>query len=453
MKLLRNIVPAVARINSPRGGDSNAVTIAPNFYCAKLEHETARTSNQQKFRSHKIQHLFKIGDMMKVTLLYWMSLLGLLSCWMMITSSANLTSTIWTVDPNERMPTVFVLPSRHAKQLSKTECDNFVNARDIYIHSNDILFYCFIVHHYPCTITTVPTNDSVTVDLFFYYITGFHKPQAVWDKYDDFLHEFTMKNPLSHEVDFTLDKTFCVDSHPVETIPLHQLNWWLRYVQDIHHFRSDYMLTPNGRDVFIPYVVKRPANSSYLFSNENLLERRKHVFMAPLRECPGVAEPYRLYRSRLHSYLQTLHLDKALISNNMASAEFDKGMETSIFCLILPGDTPSTAKLYKSIFRGCIPVIFVSYPAQLPFYQFIDWYSFSLIFYKDDINYPHKIDRIVETMYNMSRNVDELKRMRISLAKHAVLFDYGRRDWPSVYHLSLLSLQAMISNGNKLVAA
>eukprot|EP00981_Chlorochromonas_danica_P003439 scaffold654_cov207-Ochromonas_danica.AAC.24 len=378
-----------------------------------------------------------------------MLLLRLLLSWVMTACSAN--STIWTVvNPDESMPTVFVLPSRHARQFSKTQCNKFVDFRD---HSQDILFYCFIVHHYPCTIPTIPTNDEA-VDLFFYYVVGFHKPQAVWDwhKYDDFLHEFTMKNPLSHTVDFTLDKTFCVGTHPLETKDLHQLNWWLRYVQDVHHFRSDYMLTPNGRDVFIPYAVKRPPDSSNLLSNENLLDRRKHVFMAPLRESPGLAELTRLYCSRLHSYLQTLHLDKALISDNMTSVEFDKGMETSLFCLILPGDTPSTAKLYKAIFRGCIPVIFVSFPAQLPFYKFIDWYSFSLIFYKDDINYPHKINTIIETMYNMSRNADELKRMRVSLAKHAVLFDYNRMEWPSVYHLSLLSLQAMISNGNKLIA-
>eukprot|EP00981_Chlorochromonas_danica_P001744 scaffold376_cov164-Ochromonas_danica.AAC.6 len=160
-----------------------------------------------------------------------------------------------------------------------------------------------------------------------------------------------MKNPLSHEVDFTLDKTFCVTSFPLETTPLHQLNWWLRYVQDIHHFRSDNMFTPNGRDVFVPYVVRRPDNSSHLLSNNNLLDERKHVFMAPLREAPSLAEPYRLFRSRLHSHLQTLYLDKALISNNMTLAEFDKGLETSLFCLILPGDTSSTAKLYKAIFR------------------------------------------------------------------------------------------------------
>eukprot|EP00981_Chlorochromonas_danica_P010820 scaffold3421_cov187-Ochromonas_danica.AAC.8 len=230
----------------------------------------------------------------------------------------------------------------------------------------------------------------------------------------------------------------------METTLLHHINY-LRYVQDIHHFRSDYILTPNGRDVFIPYVTAPPARFNDLMSNDDLLGRRKHVLMAPLRESPG------LFRTPLYSYLQTLHLEKAVISNNMTSAEFDEGMETSLFCLILPGDTPSTSKLYKAIFRGCIPVIFVSFPAQLPFYHFIDWSSFSLIFYKDDINYPRKIDGIVQRIYNMSRNVDELKRMRISMAKHAVLFDYGRWEWPSVYHLSLLSLQALVYRGSKLI--
>eukprot|EP00981_Chlorochromonas_danica_P016113 scaffold15735_cov308-Ochromonas_danica.AAC.1 len=118
------------------------------------------------------------------------------------------------------------------------------------------------------------------------------------------------------------------------------------------------MLTPNGRDVFIPYLTAPPARFNDLMSNDDLLGRRKNVLMAPLRESPGLGEVRRLFRTRLYSYLQTLHLEKAVISNNMTSLEFDEGMETSLFCLILPGDTPGTAKLYKAIFRGCIPVVF-----------------------------------------------------------------------------------------------
>eukprot|EP01037_Dinobryon_pediforme_P030993 gene30993-35292_t len=86
-------------------------------------------------------------------------------------------------------------------------------------------------------------------------------------------------------------------------------------------------------------------------SNDDLFVRRKYVIMAPLREAPGKSEAFHLYRTRLYCHLRALNLDKALISNNMKSADFDKGMETSLFCLILPGDTPSTAKLYKAIFR------------------------------------------------------------------------------------------------------
>eukprot|EP00981_Chlorochromonas_danica_P009161 scaffold2514_cov158-Ochromonas_danica.AAC.4 len=259
-----------------------------------------------------------------------------------------------------------------------------------------------------------------------------------------------MNHSLAKETNFNLDKTFCIDTFPLETVHLHHVNE-LRYVQDIHHFRSDFMLTPNGRDVFIPYLTKPPARFNDLMSNDDLLGRRKYVLMAPLRECPGLGEVRRLFRTRLYSHLKSLHLEKALISNNMTSVEFDEGMENSLFCLILPGDTPGTAKVYKAIFRGCIPVIFVSFPAQLPFYQFIDWSSFSLIFYKDDLNYHHKIDGIVQTIYNMSRNVAELKRMRVSLAKHAVLFDYSHWEWPSVYHLSLLSLQMLNHHGSKFI--
>eukprot|EP01039_Chlorochromonas_danica_P008668 gene8668-biopygen4394 len=126
----------------------------------------------------------------------------------------------------------------------------------------------------------------------------------------------------------------------------------------------NFMLTPNGRDVFIPYLTKPPARFNDLMSNDDLLGRRKYVLMAPLRECPGLGEVRRLFRTRLYSHLKSLHLEKALISNNMTSVEFDEGMENSLFCLILPGDTPGTAKVYKAIFRGCIPVIFL-YPVLM----------------------------------------------------------------------------------------
>eukprot|EP00981_Chlorochromonas_danica_P014749 scaffold8739_cov173-Ochromonas_danica.AAC.8 len=345
------------------------------------------------------------------------------------------------------MPTVLVLPSLVTKSIPSAACDHPAHLGD---HGQDVLFHCFFLYHYPHAITNVTSNEEP--DLFYFPIIGSNKQLPAWQKLDGFLHNFTMTNPLAQEAHFNLDKTFCIGTFPLETVSLHHINE-LRNVQDIHHFRSDHMLTPNGRDVYIPYVTALPARSNDLMSNDDLFVRRKHVMMAPLREAGGLGESYRLFRTRLYSHLQTLHLEKALISNNLTATEFDEGMETSLFCLILPGDTPSTAKVYKAIFRGCIPVIFVSFPAQLPFYQFIDWSSFSLIVYKDDINFPDKIDALVQTIYNISGNADELTRMRVSMAKHAVLFNYSNWEWPSVYHLSLLSLQAMIFRGDSMIKA
>eukprot|EP01039_Chlorochromonas_danica_P010451 gene10451-biopygen5249 len=110
--------------------------------------------------------------------------------------------------------------------------------------------------------------------------------------------------------------------------------------------------TPGTAKLYKAIFRAPPARFNDLMSNDDLLGRRKNVLMAPLRESPGLGEVRRLFRTRLYSYLQTLHLEKAVISNNMTSLEFDEGMETSLFCLILPGDTPGTAKLYKAIFRA-----------------------------------------------------------------------------------------------------
>eukprot|EP00981_Chlorochromonas_danica_P010293 scaffold3088_cov169-Ochromonas_danica.AAC.2 len=99
-----------------------------------------------------------------------------------------------------------------------------------------------------------------TYDPFFNHMSGSHQSQAVWEKHDRFLHDFTIKNPLSQEVDFNLDKTFCINTHPLETLSVQKLGF-LRYVHDIHNFRSDMV----------------------------------YVIMAPLREAGGNLEADHLY--------------------------------------------------------------------------------------------------------------------------------------------------------------
>eukprot|EP00981_Chlorochromonas_danica_P009529 scaffold2721_cov181-Ochromonas_danica.AAC.7 len=369
--------------------------------------------------------------------------------WLLARSS----SPIWTLDPNQTFPYLLILPLPSAvHHPSKADCLQYY--RSFFPkHGQDMLFHCFLLYFYPMTIANITTVTHV--DIFYLPLMtmvagsrGLHYSLSSWEKLDNFLHSLVLTNPITTLTHFNLDKTFCIDTNPKETIFLQNMNS-LRYVQDIHHFRSDEILTPNGRDIFIPYaLLPYPRRSCDNIDQD--LSHRQFVLMAPLREAGGNGESYRLFRTRLFCQLQQLQLSNALISNNMTIREFDQGMDSSLFCLILPGDTPSTAKLYKAIARGCIPVIFLSYVDQLPFYSFIDWSSFSLYFYKDDINYPDRVNVIVQTIYNISEDRNKLASMRASLAEHAILFDYRRLDWPSVYHLSLLSLFEITQRSSKM---
>lgn len=356
--------------------------------------------------------------------------------WLLAWSSSP-SSPIWTLDPNRTFPSVFILPlPSGVSHPSKADCVQYY--RSFFPkHGQDMLFHCFLLYFYPMTIVNVTTVTHV--DIFYLplitLIAGshdLHYSLSSWGEIDRFLHNFVLNNSIANLTHFNLDKTFCIDTNPTETMFLQNMNS-LRYVQDIHHFRSDEILTPNGRDIFIPYVLLP-------YPKQSTIEHKQFVLMAPLREAGGNGETYRLFRTRLYHQLQKLRLSNALITINMTTKEFDQGMYNSLFCLILPGDTPSTAKLYKAIARGCIPVIFLSYIDQLPFNSFIDWSSFSLYFYKDDINYFDRVSIIVQTIYNISEDCNKLARMHASLAKHAILFDYRRVEWPSVYHLALLSL-------------
>jgi hypothetical protein len=112
----------------------------------------------------------------------------------------------------------------------------------------------------------------------------------------------------------------------------------------------------------------------------------------------------------------------------------------SDFCAILPGDTTSTAKLYKAIFAGCIPIIFLSFPGELPFFHFIDWSKFSVIVAKDILNSAVSMNELLAYLQNIRKDQVLLAKYKQALSDVSIIFDYSRSDWPSVYHMTLLEL-------------
>jgi hypothetical protein len=210
-----------------------------------------------------------------------------------------------------------------------------------------------------------------------------------------------------------------------------------RNIHDIRKLRSDNDRSENAREVFVPFNVNFTHYT-------NLQERansgaKRYVFFAPCREAGGTLEHNRWWRTKLFKVLQ--HTDNALVTNNINEKDFDAAMMSSEFCFHMPGDLSSTQKLYRFIFSGCIPIIFVSYRGQLPFHHFIDWNSFSVIVFKDIINNPDALQSFVSYLATLRQDVAKIQDMRKKMAEVAPLFNWEKKDWPSVYHLTLLELR------------
>jgi len=56
---------------------------------------------------------------------------------------------------------------------------------------------------------------------------------------------------------------------------------------------------------------------------------------------------------------------------------YERGMQRASFCLVLEGDTPTSARLFDSIAAGCVPLI-LSDEITLPFASQLNWTEFSV---------------------------------------------------------------------------
>ena len=128
----------------------------------------------------------------------------------------------------------------------------------------------------------------------------------------------------------------------------------------------------------------------------------------------------------------------------ISASLFDDALRNSDFCFILPGDTPSTSILYKAVFAGCIPVIFVAFPEQseqLPFYLLLNYSSFSIVVCKDVVFSDEAISSLLAQLNTINQDKVLFCAMKHALGRIALAFDYTRKVFPSPYHLFLVQLE------------
>lgn len=342
-------------------------------------------------------------------------------------NAAQLRNEVALLHWKQHLPTVFVLPLKE-KLLMGGENHSDVSLDEQ--HSQNVHFRLWLTgNHYQRLV-----HDGNRADLYFLPVQHAHFIQQKW--WFEVLD--TDIRGLPHYTGFALDRVFMAATHPFNAMQ-DPSNPKIRNVLDIRYLRSDNELSPNGREVFVPYVypwrkwiADRPFNATM----------RENMMCVVCKEAGSDWDSIRHWRSE--TFNQWNNSQDSIVSMGMSDEEMQKCYLTSDFCVILPGDTTSTQKLYKAIFSNCIPVIFLTFPEQLPFYHFIDWSAFSIIVMKDVIKSDGGMDELRDLITAERKNATALTAYKTALYDVRLLFDYAKFDWPSVYHLTLLSLASSL---------
>ena len=214
----------------------------------------------------------------------------------------------------------------------------------------------------------------------------------------------------------------------------------IRNLQDIRHLRSDAEYSYNNRAIYIPYLANKLEYINQF--NQTDFSKRKYFLVALCS--PAASQDYR-YRMNIYNIWKnhTLNINnQSIIELKMNGNDFYNSYFNSDYCIIIPGDTTSTLKLYKAIFSGCIPIIFISFYESLPFYNYINYSLFSIIIIKDIINNNNLMNELLLLMHNIRNNETLLSFYKQNLIYAIKLFDYSNiYSFPNLYLLTLLDLQ------------
>jgi len=310
-------------------------------------------------------------------------------------------------------------------------------------HGQDLLFHRFLLQQ-NCSSPNLK-KEALVIDFVPAYITScriynMSRPAQIqwWVDLDAEINAFTVAGLKGQIV--PLDRIFIISTHPRNIPPTMDfpLHFRFRNLLELRYLRSDNHDTQNGRDIFVPYVLD---TSYYSLNYEMTLTQRSFFLFA---NClPKLNDKLRDWRGKAYNILKAhrlLQSNNAIITRNISKLDFDNALVTSDFCFCLPGDTSSSSTLYKAIFSGCIPVIFVSNKKQLPFQSFIHWSSFSFIVLKDILNYPLRMNLLIVELHTVRNDYDRLSAMKLRLYAVAKCFDWHSTSWPSPFHLSVLEM-------------
>jgi hypothetical protein len=231
------------------------------------------------------------------------------------------------------------------------------------------------------------------------------------------------------------------------------------------------------REINIPYFINatlyRPTNNTAVSTsnNKNNLEnnsgfynkkssslnnqlQRKYFIYAPCAHQgtkPGLNGIRNgSIRELAFNRFQNVSNSLVTITKCKSNFEFIKNLQTSIFCVVLPGDTPSTSKLYKAIHSGCIPIIFKPPSFHLPFERFLNWNLFSIIKNVDDLNDEDTMKKLIINLYTIKSNQSLLNSYILNLRSASIVYDFeNKEEWPNMFLLSFLEAMCVLDSSNR----
>ena len=392
-----------------------------------------------------------------------------------------------------KLPYVYILPISSKYNI---DIENYHNEMQLEglkpnnpsKHSQDAKFIHYLNTTYLRTVHEKHKHKAEIYFLPLFLPKHYSSNLSFWSELDTELYEIVRNSNIKY---FSLDLCFMSVTHPLGFLhfPPHPR---IRNLQDLRMLRSDTEYTTNGRDIFIPYIDNKNYWSNLINNiikkNNEKYEKRMYFLFADCTKAVTKNE-YRYKNQFLNywnNYLQlnntniiinsninssfnsnvnsneNLNLNQnfnenikndiknninklkyIIINNNntIKSNIYDNILINSDFCLIFPGDTASTANLYKAIFAGCIPIVFVSNYQSLPFYYYINYNIFSIIILKDIINNNNNINELIKYILNIYNNKQLLLNYKLYLFEISQLFDYSKIDYPNIYDLTLLELK------------
>lgn len=287
------------------------------------------------------------------------------------------------------------------------------------------------------------SNTTSSAEPLFYYLDTNHyfvvhciynrRNKESWDKgqqYTEEIASFLAHNSPEFQRNKGVD-FLAPASHPkagpygvkTHTISAYQRQTFLRTDFDFNGHAP--------RDIIVPYYVPHPVR---LVSTRDMTNRATDVGSSAVRDQASVKPKYLLFfagaknppgglREQLEqafsSYSAAEGSSGVLFTTRaMSSDAFHDGMQNSVFCATVRGDTASSSRLFSIIASGCIPVI-ISDWIPLPFESIIDYCAFSMRFPESIV---HNVGQLISQLRNIQPSQVTKMHTALSTAKEMLLF-------------------------------